>query len=353
MGKNLFLQIESAKKSLLSSGVVCFPTETVMGLGVIYNNEDAYHRLNTVKERPEDKPYTMMVKSIDEIGKYAFIDERIERVIKTFMPGSLTLLLKAKDNVPSYVTHGTGIIGVRVPTNIEALELLKAVDIPLLVPSANKSGNKPALNSNEARLIFCDEINAYIDGMCLGEKPSTIVDLTKDEPILVRKGPISFEGIRCVYKGHKFDDTVICYLFKDNKVLMLYRNKKEKDINKEKWIGVGGHIEQGESPLEAIIREVREETSLKINKCELVADITFFFKDDVEMMHVYTCSDFSGEVDYNCSEGTLKWIPLDELFSVSLWEGDILFLKPILNKEPFFEMHMRYEGNSLVEYKKL
>ena len=352
MDKTLSLQIEKAKKSLLSSGVVCFPTETVMGLGVIYNDFDAYNRLNAVKERPEDKPYTMMVKSVSEISKYAYIDEKIEKVISRFMPGSITLLLKAKENVPEYVTHGTGVIGIRIPTNIEAATLLKAVDIPLLVPSANKSGNKPALNSDEAKDIFNKEINAYIDGVCLGEKPSTIVDFTKEEPKLIRKGPISFDAIKCVYDGHKFEDTVICYLLKDNKVLMLYRNKKEIDINKGKWIGVGGHIEEKESPLDAVIREVYEETTLHINKCEHVSDITFFFIDDVEIMHVFTCNDFTGEVDYNCSEGTLKWIPLDELFSIPLWEGDKLFLKPILDKEPFFEMSMRYEGDTLVEYKK-
>ena len=352
MNKPLALQIEKAKQSLLNSGVVCFPTETVMGLGVIYNDFNAYNKLNTVKERPEDKPYTMMVKSVDEISKYAVIDEKVARVIKTFMPGSLTLLLKAKDNVPSYVTHGTGIIGIRIPTNIEAIELLKEVGLPLLVPSANKSGQKPALNSDEAKEIFSEEVDAYISGVCKGERPSTIIDLSKDEPILIRKGPISFDAVKCIYNGHKFEDTVICYLIKDNKVLMLFRNKKEVDINKGKWIGVGGHIEQGEDPLTAIIREVWEETTLQVNKCESVAEITFFFKNDVEVMHVFTCTDFIGEVDYNCSEGTLKWIPLDELFSIPLWEGDKLFLKPILDKESFFEMSMKYEGDTLVEYKK-
>lgn len=352
MDNSLLLQIEKAKKSLLFSGVVCFPTETVMGLGVLYNDIDAYHRMNVIKERPEDKPYTMMVKSVEDIAEYAVVDDKVQRVIETFMPGSLTLLLKAKDNVPEYVTHGTGIIGIRIPTNKEAAILLEQVELPLLVPSANKSGNKPALNSEEAKTIFGEEVDAYIDGRCIGEQPSTIVDLSKDNPILIRKGPISFDAIKAVYNGHKFDDTVICYLFKDNKVLMLFRNKKEVDINKGKWIGVGGHIEKGEDPLTAVIREVYEETSLRINECESVAGITFFFKDDVEVMHVFTCSNFSGELDYDCEEGTLKWIDLDELFSIPLWEGDKLFLKPILAKEPYFEMSMRYEGDDLVEYKK-
>ena len=349
MNKEIIL----AKQSLLNHGVVCFPTETVMGLGVIYNDEVAYHKLNSVKERPEDKPYTMMVKSIDDIEKYAFVDEKIKRIINRFMPGSLTLLLKAKDNIPGYVTHNTGIIGIRIPTNKEAIDLLNEVGVPLLVPSANKSGNRPALNSKEARSIFGDEVDAYIDGECIGSIPSTIVDLSKGEPRLIRKGPLSFEGVFAVYNGHKFEDTVICYLMRDDRVLMLFRDKKVVDINKGKWIGVGGHIEDKETPLAAIIREVKEETSIKINKCNKVAKITFFFKNDVEVMHVFTCFDFDGEVNYNCLEGTLKWIPIHELFTIPLWEGDKLFLKPILDNKPYFEMHMRYEGDDLVEYKEI
>ena len=185
-------QTSEAKKALLNHGVIAFPTETVMGLGVLYNDFDAYNRLNRVKERPEDKPYTMMVKSRDDINKYAYVDDATQRVIDFFMPGSLTLLLKAKDVVPGFVTHNTGVIGIRIPTNKEAVELLNEVGEPLLVPSANKSGQKPALNSDEAKLIFGNEIDTYIEGTCLGEVPSTIVDLTKNEPFLIRKGPISF-----------------------------------------------------------------------------------------------------------------------------------------------------------------
>ena len=196
-------ELNKIKEVLLAGGVIAFPTETVMGLGVIYDDYDAYLRLNEIKRRPEDKPYTMMLGSVEDIGKYAYISTRDKRIISRFMPGSITVLLKAKENVPGYVTHNTGIIGIRIPTNEEAVELLKALDKPLLVPSANISGQAPALNSLEARNTFKDKVKAYIDGDCLGGKPSTIIDLSSDEPKLLRKGPILFEEIKCVYYGHK------------------------------------------------------------------------------------------------------------------------------------------------------
>ena len=199
MNKLLSQQIDQSVSALLSGKVVAFPTETVMGLGVIYNDKNAYDLLNKIKCRPEEKPFTMMVSKLADIEKYAYVDEKVQKVINYFMPGSLTILLKSKENVPGYVTHNSGVIGIRIPTNEEALELLKRVDTPLLVPSANKSGEKPALNSNEVRAIFGDELGAIIDGESKGEIPSTIVDFSKNNPVLLRKGPISFENILEVY----------------------------------------------------------------------------------------------------------------------------------------------------------
>ena len=185
-----------ASEKLRKGGVVAFPTETVMGLGVVYNNRKAYDRLNKVKERPEDKPYTLMVKEAEEISKYAEIDEATQRVINKFIPGSLTILVKVKKNsVPAYVTYNTGVIGIRVPTNIEARVLLHIIGEPLLVPSANKSGFKPALNSDEVKQIFGSELDFVMSGKARGEVPSTIVDLTKETPKVVRPGPISEEEI--------------------------------------------------------------------------------------------------------------------------------------------------------------
>ena len=191
-----------AKTALEEGGVVAFPTETVMGLGVVFNNRKAYDKLNKVKERPEDKPYTMMVANVEDISKYAIINEATQRVIDAFMPGSITILVNVKKNsVPSYVTHNTDIIGIRIPTNIEARVLLEVVNIPLLVPSANKSGSKPALNSDEVKEIFGSELDFVMSGKAKGEVPSTIVDLTKETPRVVRPGPISEEEIIRVWNS--------------------------------------------------------------------------------------------------------------------------------------------------------
>lgn len=185
-----------AKEKLNNHQVIAFPTETVFGLGVYYDDEDAYNLLNKIKRRREDKPYTLMLHDINQINKYAYIDEKMIKALSKFMPGPLTVLLKSKENVPGYVTHNTGIIGVRIPENKEALDLLRYLEKPLLVPSANRAGEKPAMNDEEVRQIFQDEIKVIIPGKAIGGLPSTIIDLTGEEIKLIRQGPISLEDIK-------------------------------------------------------------------------------------------------------------------------------------------------------------
>lgn len=191
-------EFELAKKALDESKVIAFPTETVMGLGVYYNDYQAYKLLNQIKGRPEDKPYTLMLGSINDIELYAFINNRDRKIIEAFMPGAVTLLLKSKENVPNYVTHNTGIIGVRVPDNKLIQELITYLGKPLLVPSANKSGEEPALTSLEVKQIFKDELGYVFEGQAMGGVPSTIIDLTGEQVKIVREGPISLEDIKKV-----------------------------------------------------------------------------------------------------------------------------------------------------------
>lgn len=195
---HLIKEFELAKKSLDDSKVISFPTETVMGLGVYYDDFEAYQLLNKIKGRPEDKPYTLMLGSTSNIEQYAYLSFRDRKIIDAFMPGAITVLLKSKDSVPTYVTHNTGVIGIRVPDIKLVQDLINFVNKPLLVPSANKSGKKPALTSLEVKEIFGDELGYILDGKSKGGVPSTIIDLTKEEVRIIREGPISLEDILSV-----------------------------------------------------------------------------------------------------------------------------------------------------------
>lgn len=148
-------------------------------------------------------------------------------------------------------------------------------------------------------------------------------------------------------------DSTVCYIEKDGSYLMLHRVKKEKDMNRDKWIGVGGGIEQGETPLECVIREVYEETGLTLENPIFRGVVNF--RDEIngenydEKMYVYTCQDFSGELR-DCDEGVLEWVPIDEVVRLPIWEGDKVFLKLLRDGSPTFEIDLNYKDNVLRSY---
>lgn len=147
-------------------------------------------------------------------------------------------------------------------------------------------------------------------------------------------------------------ETTLCYIEHEGCYLMLYRNKKDKDFNKGKWIGVGGHVEQGETITECLIREVKEETGLTLTEYTKKGVIDFYSDTwENEVMHLYTATAFSGELACDCDEGTLKWVPMDEILGLKLWEGDVIFLKKLLANEQDIRLKLRYEGDKLVEVK--
>ncbi|MBO4285728.1 MAG: threonylcarbamoyl-AMP synthase [Bacilli bacterium] len=188
-------KFKKAVVALNSHGVIAFPTETVMGLGVYFDDQIAYEKLNALKERKPNKPYTLMLYDPYVISFYAEVDQRAVKLINKFMPGPITLLLKVKGKVPRWVTHGTGVIGIRVPNNKKALDLLYNLDKPLLVPSANKADQPPCMNSKEVEAVFGDLIDYIIKGKANGGVSSTIVDLTGPEVKIVREGPLTKEDI--------------------------------------------------------------------------------------------------------------------------------------------------------------
>lgn len=143
--------------------------------------------------------------------------------------------------------------------------------------------------------------------------------------------------------------TTLCYIEDDNRYLMLHRVKKENDINKDKWIGVGGKLENGESPEECLLREVKEETGLILDSFRFRGIVTFIPDNgESEYMCLYTADAFTGELT-DCDEGILEWIDKDKLNTLNLWEGDKIFLKLISEEREFFSLKLRYQGDTLVE----
>lgn len=144
--------------------------------------------------------------------------------------------------------------------------------------------------------------------------------------------------------------TTLCYIEKDGKYLMLHRTKKEKDISQDKWLGVGGKFEAGESPEECMIREVKEETGLTLNSYRLRGIVTYVSTVfGIEYMYVFTSDDFVGEL-LECNEGELEWIEKEKIFDLNMWEGDKIFLKE-LNGDKFFSIKMEYDGDKLIKHK--
>ena len=179
--------------------VVSFPTETVYGLGVIYDQEEAFERLVAVKNRRPDKPFTLMLDDPKNIDKYAVISEKTRRIVNKFMPGEITILVKPKANLYPWVTLGSKYIGIRVAGKQEVCDMINKVGKPLLVTSANISSFPCATNFEESYEVFNNKIPAIVKGETRSSTPSTIV-ICDEELTLVRLGSISFESIKEVWE---------------------------------------------------------------------------------------------------------------------------------------------------------
>ena len=144
--------------------------------------------------------------------------------------------------------------------------------------------------------------------------------------------------------------STLCYIEKDNKYLMLHRTKKKNDINKDKWLGIGGKFEEGESPEECIVREVMEETGLKLNSYQLRTIVTYVSTNwETEYMYVFTSNDFTGDL-IECNEGDLQWIDKKDVTKLNTWEGDKIFVEKLQKDSRFFTVKFEYDGDKLVRY---
>ena len=148
--------------------------------------------------------------------------------------------------------------------------------------------------------------------------------------------------------------TTLCYIEKDNQYLMLHRIKKEKDANKDKWIGIGGHFEEGETPEQCVLREVTEQTGLTLTSYRLRGLIDFVSdRWEREEMYLFTADGLSMTESYDelpdCDEGQLEWADKDRIIELKLWEGDNIFLNLLDVRDEYFDLRLVYEGEKLVE----
>lgn len=141
--------------------------------------------------------------------------------------------------------------------------------------------------------------------------------------------------------------TTLCYLEQDGCYLMLHRVKKKKDVNHDKWIGVGGKFEPGETALACALREVQEETGLTMQNPQYRGIVDFYCAPwPAERMHLYTCTEFTGTMT-DCNEGTLEWVPKEAVQELPIWPGDKLFFKLLAEGAPFFHLELTYDGDTL------
>lgn len=144
--------------------------------------------------------------------------------------------------------------------------------------------------------------------------------------------------------------STLCYIEKDGKYLMLHRTVKENDVNHDKWIGVGGHFEHGESPEECLLREVKEETGYTLTSWSYRGIVTFVYGTDiVEYMSLYTADGFEGG-PCECDEGELEWVEKEKVGRLELWEGDRIFFRLLEEGRPFFSLKLVYDTDDILRY---
>ena len=146
-------------------------------------------------------------------------------------------------------------------------------------------------------------------------------------------------------------NTTLCYIEKDEKYLMLHRVKKKNDMNHDKWIGIGGKLEAGESPFDGARREILEETGLTVSSLDYRGIVTFVSDEfGTEYMHLFHTKSFEGAIREDCDEGNLEWIEKKKLLSLPIWEGDKIFLSLLDEPVPFFSLKLCYHGDTLISH---
>lgn len=186
-------------RTLREGGIVAFPTDTVFGLACLME-KNAIDKVYDAKGRSFDKPLPMMCNSLAMIRENAYVSEKAERIIDRFVPGPLTLIFRKKENVEDYVTMGKETIGIRVPDDEFILDLITRLGEPILVTSANLSGEASLTGWEDVLSSLDKRIDAIVCEDARGEAASTILDMTEEEIRVLREGPISFKEIQEIFE---------------------------------------------------------------------------------------------------------------------------------------------------------
>ena len=186
--------IEQICEVIQNGGIIAFPTETVYGLGIRFNDQEALEHLMEAKNRDYSKAITLMVAHPQDILQYAYVSDKAQKIIKQFMPGMITLIFKKKESVDDMMTNGKTTIGIRIPDSEFVLSLLKKVG-PMLVTSANLSHHQNTTSTKEVLQQLDGRIDMIVDGKTSDNIASTVVDVSQDEIKILRAGKITKEQI--------------------------------------------------------------------------------------------------------------------------------------------------------------
>lgn len=191
-------QIQNVIDALNDGAIVAFPTETVFGLAVLYQDDSSHEKLATLKSRKQDKPISIMVKDVQTIETLAILSDAERKMINAFMPGQITGVFKKRDTVNDSLTMSAPTVGIRIPDHAFVLNLLKGLDKPLLVTSANQAGMPDACDTEQVLKSFDGLIPYVVDGHTSSNKPSTVVKIEGNEVIILRQGTVTKEEIERV-----------------------------------------------------------------------------------------------------------------------------------------------------------
>lgn len=183
-------QIKELSNILKNDGVISVPTDTVFGICGSIKSKKAQEKLKSIKERPASKPFPIMCADIEQIKSIAIIDNKSEKIIRKFMPGPITIVLRKNSQLPEHINNGKETIAIRMATSNELKELIKILGCPVFMTSANKSGEEVCKNLEDIEKN-CPDLDGMLEGKVSFGQASTIVDCTSNEIKILRRGPIS------------------------------------------------------------------------------------------------------------------------------------------------------------------